>query len=539
MSIKARYFVIVLVLSLNILSWADFRTVGVYDPDDGPHHNQVDQSGVYDSHTGSAGPGNVIDLATFQALIGGAFEADAGGVVDGEGPDDSMGSDDIVTAFFGINGAKSASFEHTSGNFSFGSGGGSGNRLPLSGDHRFAKGDTNDFILTVGEVSGGEPGEVITLFAGSLIERDNRETTPEVTATFSDGSTVTATADMAGDDNSPNSKDTFFGFVAPAGASIVEVDFQLNQYVHMDEMAFVTSIFDLNPEQASSPSPVSGGVDVPQSTSLSWTPAADATQHDVYLATDSNAVHQADRAKPMGALVSEAQNANAFSPKSALALGQTYYWRIDEVQGATIHNGDVWAFTVEPMAYPMGEERMTVTASSAMDLSGTGPEETVNASGLTGAGDLHGTDRATMWLSAPDGQQPTWIQYSFDKLYRLQALHVWNYNEGGLNTMFGLREVTIEYSEDGSAWIPLDGVREFAQAPGLANYASNTVVDLSDVVAQHVRLTAVSNWSPGNVFNQYGLSEVRFEYIPMSARDMRPAQGSTDVESNVTLNWRA
>jgi len=66
-----------LLLCLGLLmacpALGEFETVGVYDPNDGPYYNQVDQSGTYSSHTGDAGPGNVVDLQTFQALIGTAF----------------------------------------------------------------------------------------------------------------------------------------------------------------------------------------------------------------------------------------------------------------------------------------------------------------------------------------------------------------------------------------------------------------------------------------------------------------------------------
>ena len=43
---------LVWVLGLIGAAKAAFDTVGVYDPDDAPHHNQVDQSGAYDSHPG-------------------------------------------------------------------------------------------------------------------------------------------------------------------------------------------------------------------------------------------------------------------------------------------------------------------------------------------------------------------------------------------------------------------------------------------------------------------------------------------------------
>lgn len=538
MSAKLQCLVAILVLSLSVLAQADFTTVGVYDPDDEPHHNQVDQSGVYASHTGSAGAENVLDLSTFQELIGRAFDSDTGGVVNGDSPDDSMGSDDIVIAHFGINGTKSVSLASGNGNLSFGTGGRSGNRLPLSGDGRFARSSGNDFSFTVGEVIGGEPGEAVTYFAGSLVERDTHDPTPMVTATFSDGSTVTATADMAGDDNSPNSKDTFFGFEAPAGTRIEFVEFQLSALIHLDELAFMTSAFAASPELASSPSPISGATDVPRDTILSWTPAEGATQHDVYLGKDYNAVSEADRTHPLETLVSESQDASTFSPALALELGQTYFWRVDAISGATTSRGDVWEFTVEPAAYRIAGERITATASGVSDPNTTGPDKTINGSGLTEEG-LHDTDLTTMWLSGPDEVEPAWIQYRFDKMYKLQELQVWNYNGEGLNTLHGLRAVTIETSTDGISWTPLSDVPEFSQAPGRTDYTANTTVAFGSAVATDIRIAAKSNWS-GGLLNQYGLSEVRFFALPMAAREPNPNSGQVDSDpAEVTLSWRA
>ena len=58
----------------------------------------------------------------------------------------------------------------------------------------------------------------------------------------------------------------------------------------------------------------------------------------------------ADRSNPSGVLVSEAQDVNTFDPDGLLELGQTYYWRVDEVNGApdnTIFPGLIWSFTAE------------------------------------------------------------------------------------------------------------------------------------------------------------------------------------------------
>ncbi len=529
MHTKSRSLVFSLVLILSALAWADFRTVGVYDPDDDPHHNQVDQSAVYDSHTDSAGPDNIIDLATFQAFIGRAFDADAGGIIDLEGPDDDLPSDDIVIAHFGASGAKSISFESTSGNLNFGHGDGSGNRLPLSGDGRFSKSGTGNFIFTVGEVIGGEPGEVITHFAGSLVERDNRDLMPMVTVTFSDGSTVTATADMAGDNNSPNNKDTFFGFKAPEGTSIVSVDYQLDQYSHLDDVAFITSSFISNPDLASSPSPMSGTTDRPSNLILSWTSALDIVQHDVYLSKDANSVTGANRTNPMDSWVSEAQDANTFSPAMALEFGQTYYWRVDEVHGATIDKGNVWEFTIEPYSRPIPGDLITVTADS--NDAGQGPENTINGIGLED--DVHSQDVLEMWLSDHSEPNQAWIQYYFDKTYKLDQIMVWNHNgqsEAALG--WGIKRALIEYSADGTQWVTLGEV-ELASA----TVAPFSEVDLQGIVARSVRITAQSNW--GGLFDQYGLSEVRFLHIPMHARELSPAEASVDVDPNVALSWRA
>jgi hypothetical protein len=136
-----------------------------------------------------------------------------------------------------------------------------------------------------------------------------------------------------------------------------------------------------------------------------------------------------------------------------------------------------------------------------------GPEKTIDGSGLTG--DLHGTEGTTMWLSS--GTQPNWIQYQFDKVYKLNDLQVWNSNaliEAVLG--FGAKNVTVETSTDGTTWTTLANVPEFARAPGIAGYAANTTVSLGGVLAQYVKLTINGTWGGMGVT---GLSEVRFSYV--------------------------
>jgi hypothetical protein len=168
---------------------------------------------------------------------------------------------------------------------------------------------------------------------------------------------------------------------------------------------------------ASNPDPADAATDVARDAVLRWTPGESARTHDVYLGTVLDDVSNAGRANPLGVLVSEGQTAPTFAP-GRLEFGRTYYWRIDEVNAppdSTIFKGDVWSLTVEPVAYPI--QNVMVTASSA-NSAGEGPENTVNGSGLA-ADDRHSEDNKAMWLSSITGPQPTWIQYEFDRIYKL------------------------------------------------------------------------------------------------------------------------
>jgi hypothetical protein len=279
-------------------------------------------------------------------------------------------------------------------------------------------------------------------------------------------------------------------------------------------------------------SPADKATDVPRDTMLSWAPGTFAKTHDVYLGTTFADVNNASRTNAAGALASRGQDANSYDPPTVLGLGKTYYWRIDEVNAApdnTIFKGSIWSFTVEPFSYPI--KGVTATASSS--TTGMGPEKTVNGSGLTG--DEHSTTATDMWLSGKGGTQPTWIQYAFDKTYKLDKMWVWNSNqllEPAIG--FGAKTVLVEYSTDAAKWTAL-GEFEFAQAPATP-YVADIIVDFGGAMAKYVKLTIKSNW--GGYLQQYGLSEVRFFYVPVSAREPKPASAATGVNPQVTLSWR-
>jgi hypothetical protein len=298
----------------------------------------------------------------------------------------------------------------------------------------------------------------------------------------------------------------------------------------LTEAEIQSAIAGTDLRQATDPRPADGALDVPRDAVLSWTPDASAVRHNVYLGTSWDDVRSASSSDPRNVLVGPGQAGAAFDPEGLLALNQTYYWRIDGVApDNTVFKGRVWSFASECFAYPI--ENIVATASHAD--ADAGPAKTVDGSGVN-AQDQHSLNSRDMWLASPGPDEPVWIQYDFGRVYKLHQMLVWNYNtEFELLLGFGLKNVTVEYSADGAEWVALGDV-EFAQATANAAYVYNTTVDFEGVAARSVRLTVRSGYG---LIARYGLSEVRFLYIPAHARRPQPADGATDVEIGTTLSW--
>lgn len=84
-------------------------------------------------------------------------------------------------------------------------------------------------------------------------------------------------------------------------------------------------------------------VDIERISKLSWKPGDNAVEHDVYLGTDAQLVAQAT---PTTGLYRSRQSGTDYTPDD-LQMGQTYYWRIDEINNdGSVSEGYVWCFTV-------------------------------------------------------------------------------------------------------------------------------------------------------------------------------------------------
>jgi len=96
------------------------------------------------------------------------------------------------------------------------------------------------------------------------------------------------------------------------------------------------------PMYASTPNPGSGSVDILLSTVATWRASREAGQHTIYTSTDPNAV--ADGSAPS---VSSSTNSLNLALLD-LQLGQTYYWRVDEVNETEVPSvwaGPVWSLS--------------------------------------------------------------------------------------------------------------------------------------------------------------------------------------------------
>jgi len=91
--------------------------------------------------------------------------------------------------------------------------------------------------------------------------------------------------------------------------------------------------------KAGNPYPPDGAESVDPDVDLTWTRGSRAISHDVYFGTDEAAVANGTGGTFMGN-----QTSTTYDP-GTLAMGTTYYWRIDEFDGSQMHRGDVWSFT--------------------------------------------------------------------------------------------------------------------------------------------------------------------------------------------------
>jgi len=125
-------------------------------------------------------------------------------------------------------------------------------------------------------------------------------------------------------------------------AKMVRLTIQSNFGGFMQAYSLSEVQFSMIPAAARTPEPASGSVDILPNAVVSWRAGREAAQTVVYLSTDPNAV--AD-----GIAASAISNTNSINLSAFdCELGQTYYWRADEVnetEATSVWAGPVWSFS--------------------------------------------------------------------------------------------------------------------------------------------------------------------------------------------------
>jgi hypothetical protein len=94
--------------------------------------------------------------------------------------------------------------------------------------------------------------------------------------------------------------------------------------------------------EARMPYPADGQINVPHTVVLNWMPGVLAASHDVYFGTDFSEVNDADT---LSSAYQDNVDVNYYDVSTIVDWAGNYFWRIDEVNGAT-WKGDVWSFTL-------------------------------------------------------------------------------------------------------------------------------------------------------------------------------------------------
>jgi len=163
--------------------------------------------------------------------------------------------------------------------------------------------------------------------------------------------------------------------------------------------------------KATEPKPADNAKCVRPDIVLSWKAGGcvqDTNGHDLYIGTSETNVTDANR---MNHPSVNYRNLSETIFNAQLELGTTYYWRVDEVNGADIWTGDVWSFTVYDSNFIFSDSFETPhnyipggTAGTGWDgFTGLGAGETVDAlnASINRAGQLYIQSTNGWWYDDP------------------------------------------------------------------------------------------------------------------------------------------
>jgi parallel beta-helix repeat protein len=268
------------------------------------------------------------------------------------------------------------------------------------------------------------------------------------------------------------------------------------------------------PHHASNPSPADGADSVDLNINLSWTVGLNAVSHDVYFGTSFEDVNLADRAFPLGMLVSQGQDVNSYAT-GLLEYGQTYYWRIDEVSSeGMIVTGEVWSFTTAGIDGGIKGEYYKGLDFENLVLTRIDPQINFNW-GSGGPDPVVGADKFSVrWIGD--------IEAAFTETYTF-----YTNSDGSVRLWIDGHELVDRWWYDQNVGTENSGTIDLV--------AGRTYSFLMEYQARRsngmVALLWESHRTPKQLVPQAALS------LPLKARYPNPANGAIDVKMTPVLTW--
>jgi len=204
----------------------------------------------------------------------------------------------------------------------------------------------NSGVLNVDTINTGGNAPVTITLNGGTVNASVLNVSSVVSLEISEGNLI-VNGDIRDQVSAWAALGQITGFGIPAERGSVQALYDAEQ----DKTTITADISHVDLNKAWKPSPFGAGA--PLDASLTWSPgdATAASQgHDVYLGLDDpNAVANDTTENTLGTYRGR-QDGTTYAIPFELVLGQTYYWRIDQINKETgeIQKGSVWSFTVQP-----------------------------------------------------------------------------------------------------------------------------------------------------------------------------------------------
>jgi hypothetical protein len=300
--------------------------------------------------------------------------------------------------------------------------------------------------------------------------------------------------------------------------------------------------FTVIPPTASNPAPSNGAIFVSPDVGLSWTPGPIADKHNVYFGTNFDDVNDATKAEHANLLYySESQDANYYPLDGTLALdyGQTYFWRVDEVNDTNIWKGDVWRFVTKEFdgGVLLGDWEQRMDGWGIW----SGTTSYSSTDGVTMGNHSLRQEIAPGWgymLLLPLAEVPGGVDAFFaNNILSLDITRLaseWS-NDGTSGIFMVIIADGDEWHDFGqpanSTWSPADGDRTMTLT---WNYSDAlTLVNPNPSYLDIMICQDCESFTTGGI---YYFDNARFS-TPVLASNANPTDGATEVKRESTLSW--